>query len=868
MKFKLLRLTVLLLSLSMTAKDYYVSINGKDTNNGNLQSPFRTIQKAADMMAAGDTCYILAGTYRENVVVKQNNTTFKNYNGQKVTVSGADQIKNWSIYKDGIYSANFSGAETEYTMLFLRGKRQEMARWPDNKTGEMMNPENKNSGYEDCQVFTGVKEKKNRRVLFPNMTGFPSNFFKGGIFRGINGKKWINPMGIITASNGKELRVDAITEGWIDNSEKIFTDNGKGFGFIFHLNALNREGEWFQQGNKIYFKPPNGTNPNNLLITAKNRKWAFQINRKNGVKIQGLNIHAASIQMDKSSNCQVVDSSIQYLWPFFTRKGYGVSRTEQGGVFVNGNNNKFTNCYIAHSWGHGLFIDEGKNTKIKNCFIEDIGWIAQFTSSIQNNGGDGTEITKTTLGSTGRFHIRTNDGKIDITYNDLYDCMKMGQDAGSIQCTNGGNWGVPVDMKGSEIAYNRIHDSNTLTDGHKEFVLALYLEGCYNYTVHHNLIYNFKTDVVPDGTFAYLGPRQAKIKDSYFYNNTVWNMDWGIRIWNRDNKGKIENIRFWNNIIDTKAKDDDKNHIYQNINFQNNVRNVTGNGNALFVNAAQGDFRLKQGTSPINNGRFINGITTNVNGPKPDVGAIEYGSSFPDVGSTLNPNDFNSGNHSGGNTSGERHIIPGKIEAEDFLTQSGVRLENTTDTGGGKSIGYIENGDHTEYLVTVKEAGEYKISARVASLNSSGKINVTYKKRNIGELNVVNTGGWQSWKTVTMVTNLTEGDNKIRLDFSGGNGFLFNLNWLSFKKMGSNKTINIDQEDRGSYLKIIPNPIKGGSMHLFQKGNTKLKILNMSGAVLKELTVSQEETTIDVSGLADGIYVLKSNTNSTKFTIQ
>ncbi len=640
MKKLLPALMIFMVSINSWSKDYYVSIDGKDSNAGTLASPFKTIQKAANVLSSGDTCYILEGIYRENVIVKEGNVTFKNYNNDKVVVSGGDIVENWTLYKDGIYSAPFPGAETEYTMLFLDGKRQEMARWPDNKTGEMMDPEDKNTGYEDCQVFQTKKGVTGRRVLFPNLSGFPTDFFKGGIFRGINGKKWINPMGTITGSKGKELTVDAITQGWIDNSSKIYTDNGKGFGFIFHLNALDREGEWFQKDNKVYFKPAKDINPNSLLISTKNRKWAFQIKDMSGVIIDGIQIHAASIEMKKANNCQVLNSSVQYLWPFLTRAKYAVSKTEQGGIYVNGNNNTFKNCYIAHSWGHGLFLDGGSGNTIENCHLEDLGWIAQFTSSIQNNANEGTTIKRCTLGATGRFHIRTNAGKIDITYNDLYDCMKMGQDAGSIQCTNGGNWGVPVNMKGSEIAFNRIHDSNTLTDGNKEFVLALYLEGCYNYTVHHNLIYNFKTDVVEDGTFAYLGPRQSKIQDCYFYNNTIWNMNWGVRLWNRDDKGAIENVRFWNNIIDTKANDDDEDRIYKDLNFQNNYRSETGNGNSLFVEASTGDYRLKAGTGPIDSGRNIDDITTDVNGT-PDIGAIEFGKTFPEVGSDIDVNSFN-----------------------------------------------------------------------------------------------------------------------------------------------------------------------------------------------------------------------------------
>ena len=47
---------------------YYVSTSGNDSNQGTISSPFRTIQKAASVMTAGDTCYIREGTYRETVV--------------------------------------------------------------------------------------------------------------------------------------------------------------------------------------------------------------------------------------------------------------------------------------------------------------------------------------------------------------------------------------------------------------------------------------------------------------------------------------------------------------------------------------------------------------------------------------------------------------------------------------------------------------------------------------------------------------------------------------------------------------------------------------------------------------------------------
>ncbi len=74
---------------------YYVAPNGKDTNPGSLNLPWKTIQKAADTLVAGDTVYIRAGTYPEQVVVKHsgnpgNYITFAAYPGEAVTIDGSN----------------------------------------------------------------------------------------------------------------------------------------------------------------------------------------------------------------------------------------------------------------------------------------------------------------------------------------------------------------------------------------------------------------------------------------------------------------------------------------------------------------------------------------------------------------------------------------------------------------------------------------------------------------------------------------------------------------------------------------------------------------------------------------------------------
>lgn len=53
---------------------YYVAITGNDRNKGTIEEPFRNIQKAATIMAPGDTCIIREGVYRETVVPHNNGT--------------------------------------------------------------------------------------------------------------------------------------------------------------------------------------------------------------------------------------------------------------------------------------------------------------------------------------------------------------------------------------------------------------------------------------------------------------------------------------------------------------------------------------------------------------------------------------------------------------------------------------------------------------------------------------------------------------------------------------------------------------------------------------------------------------------------
>ncbi len=80
---------------------YYVAPTGSDSNPGTEAKPWRTVQKAADTLVAGDTVYVKAGTYHERVQPQNsgsadNTITYAAYPGDTVTIDGTGvNVPDW-----------------------------------------------------------------------------------------------------------------------------------------------------------------------------------------------------------------------------------------------------------------------------------------------------------------------------------------------------------------------------------------------------------------------------------------------------------------------------------------------------------------------------------------------------------------------------------------------------------------------------------------------------------------------------------------------------------------------------------------------------------------------------------------------------
>ncbi len=124
---------------------------------------------------------------------------------------------------------------------------------------------------------------------------------------------------------------------------------------------------------------------------------------------------------------------------------------------------------------------------------------------------------------------------------------------------------------------------------------------------------------------------------------------------------------------------------------------------------------------------------------------------------------------------------PTHIEAENYSSQSGTQTETCSE--GTLDVGYIETGDWTRYNNVNFGARTLSLKARVASATAGGNIEVRLGATNgtlVGLIAVPNTGGWQTWMTRSASLTNVSGVQTLFLRFTGGSGFLFNVNWLEF----------------------------------------------------------------------------------------
>jgi len=125
-----------------------------------------------------------------------------------------------------------------------------------------------------------------------------------------------------------------------------------------------------------------------------------------------------------------------------------------------------------------------------------------------------------------------------------------------------------------------------------------------------------------------------------------------------------------------------------------------------------------------------------------------------------------------------------RIEAESFDNQgggNGIGVE--VNFPGVTNIGFTNDTDFAEYEIDVQATGTYQFTFAVAK--GSGSAGTMSINGGPDTLTTAATGGWQNYVDSVVLVDLVAGTQTLRFDWSGPNGFYFNLDYFDVEFVGA-----------------------------------------------------------------------------------
>ncbi len=483
---------------------WFVSTSaGADTNPGTLALPLATIQKAATLAKAGDSVNIRAGVYHETVTPAHAGTatapiTYQAYNGESVTIDGADAITGWTLSSGSIYTAlqpwdlgdgnNQVFAGTPSTQMLTD------ARWP-------------NSGLDPMNVTTAIASKITATVATSGLSTAtltnaaltqPAGFWVGATIHIDPGAAWVWETGTVTASSP-----GSITFSYQQLTSYQVPGNGNQFYLTGALGALDAAGEFYHDPNSgtLSVWSPAGGVPTG--VEAKHRLYAFELSNLSYINIQGLNLMASTIDTNASSSHIDINS----IAASFVSNQLDNADTwndklapHTTGIILNGTWNTLRNSYVGYSSGDGVALG-GSNNTVQNCTINECDYAGYDEAAISILGSTDAALHNVISG-TGRSGITFYfAAHTQILNNIIHDIGLRTTDAGAVYAWH-------TDGMGTEIGGNLIY--NAFGGGYGNSGLFLD-DNCSNITIDHNVVYNTDAALKMNGTST----------NDAAYNNTL-----------------------------------------------------------------------------------------------------------------------------------------------------------------------------------------------------------------------------------------------------------------------------------------------------------------------------------------------------------
>ncbi len=469
---ELVTILSLIVALSSAAlpNTYYVSTAGSDDSNGlSIETPGKTLARAAGLAGAGDKILLRRGdVFRESVSITARNIELDSYGPAEKDlpcISGSVRITGFKSWKGSIYVAQ---TDVNIGYLFVNNKLMTIARYPNTSWLRTIYWEDKRL---QRRADPNQLSQANTVVTCPELTEHPKNtgdYWVGANIRWRHHSWWYETRKVIDYDPNGRCSLDDRSFSF----QGPFDWDKRGWGFYLDnkLEELDAPGEWYfdAETRKVYLYAPDGANPNALVVEGSSLSRGLSV-------IDGT-VRNICFRHQKDIGLEIDGESVVQHCRF---EGIGrdakVSEGGAGGAALQAAR-AVKNARISH------------NT-FENNFNLAITWEqdhnASGSSVIERNVVRNTGVVAG-YGGSGSWHavaIRIATGRnVHVQYNRI---------------ENTGYAGILLGTEGNFAEYNVIVNAMaTLNDG------AGIYTNCSRSTIRHNIILDCKGGMESSGSWA------------------------------------------------------------------------------------------------------------------------------------------------------------------------------------------------------------------------------------------------------------------------------------------------------------------------------------------------------------------------------
>lgn len=334
---------------------------------------------------------------------------------------------------------------------------------------------------------------KNLAIPSSDLKGSYVNFGPGGW------QNWGLQTGRVTSNEAGKINI-AYKKYYYDKASQNQA------GDIFYLwgkySLLDNPYEFFKDDttNTLYFKPPNGMNPNTMNISAKKRNSSFVFNSSTNnpisyINITNINTLASTIKIPETSNNITLDKvNMQYVSHEIYRETEDYD--EALGVDILGNYNTISNSTINFSSGALVRITGDNNTLSVNTINNGGYFPSRFTANIETLYEEGNpsktssfnQIKSNRSSNSGRYILLAQGTNNVYSFNTLKNAGYLTDDMGIVNAYYFKST-LPMGVKtNNEISYNDISGNYA-----KTINAGIYLDGgAGGYGVYGNYVKDVK----------------------------------------------------------------------------------------------------------------------------------------------------------------------------------------------------------------------------------------------------------------------------------------------------------------------------------------------------------------------------------------